>query len=639
MYLKDSIFKHYGPFVDVNVKMRFNDAGEPVPTVLIGQNGAGKTLFLTNILHALIEMKREKYREIKEVEGDNYYRMGSLNYINVDAIASYNQLCFSEGALFTELATNNYKKLTETFSCEEYHNINISDSNLERTGFFSKVQAPSENVFEQGVYLYVPVERYYIPTWENKRNGEFQHIKDDEDFVGQSHSNMVCYDVLKRVEEWLLDVIIDKLLYEQKTTVFNGKKIVTYEGKNAEIQNIVNHILSIIYKHKGYDSARIGVAARTRLHRKIEIVGSKEGTEIEILPTITNMSSGEAMIFGLIAAILKEADRVYTRLNIEEIEGIVLIDEIDLHLHSDLLRNVLPELIGLFPKIQFIVSSHSPFFLLGMDELFQGKCNFIELPNGNDVSNLIDFAEIRNCYDLVNASYTETIEALRIQIDKAQTSTKPFIITEGKTDWKHIKHALLAFQKSGEFCNLDVEFLEYEDEIKMGASNLKALLEKLALVPRTNPIIGVFDNDSAEGKECINTKLLGNKVFACSIRDTQDYCDEVSIELLYPREDVTKSGEDGKRLFLSDEFKEKSQTLREDNSIVCQNKTIIDAYNRSIIKVVDSKVYDSDERNIALTKAEFADRVYNGAKPYDSISVEGFRDILSTINEIVENNK
>lgn len=48
----------------------------------------------------------------------------------------------------------------------------------------------------------------------------------------------------------------------------------------------------------------------------------------------------------------------------------MLIDEIDAHLHSDLLKDVLPELISLFPKIQFIISSHSPFFLLGMKDKF-----------------------------------------------------------------------------------------------------------------------------------------------------------------------------------------------------------------------------------------------------------------------------
>ncbi len=44
------------------------------------------------------------------------------------------------------------------------------------------------------------------------------------------------------------------------------------------------------------------------------------------------------------------------------IEGIVLIDEVDLHLHIKLQKDILPQLIKLFPKVQFIVSSHSPFF-------------------------------------------------------------------------------------------------------------------------------------------------------------------------------------------------------------------------------------------------------------------------------------
>ncbi|WP_332768489.1 AAA family ATPase [Pseudomonas koreensis] len=41
-------------------------------------------------------------------------------------------------------------------------------------------------------------------------------------------------------------------------------------------------------------------------------------------------------------------------------EGIVLIDEVDLHLHPAWQQQVLPALRNAFPKIQFIVSSHSP---------------------------------------------------------------------------------------------------------------------------------------------------------------------------------------------------------------------------------------------------------------------------------------
>jgi predicted ATP-binding protein involved in virulence len=44
----------------------------------------------------------------------------------------------------------------------------------------------------------------------------------------------------------------------------------------------------------------------------------------------------------------------------EETEGIVLIDEIDLHLHPKWQQTVLSDLCKTFPKIQFIVTTHSP---------------------------------------------------------------------------------------------------------------------------------------------------------------------------------------------------------------------------------------------------------------------------------------
>lgn len=43
-----------------------------------------------------------------------------------------------------------------------------------------------------------------------------------------------------------------------------------------------------------------------------------------------------------------------------ETEGIVLIDEIDLHLHPAWQKRILKDLLEIFPKVQFIVSTHAP---------------------------------------------------------------------------------------------------------------------------------------------------------------------------------------------------------------------------------------------------------------------------------------
>lgn len=44
-------------------------------------------------------------------------------------------------------------------------------------------------------------------------------------------------------------------------------------------------------------------------------------------------------------------------------EGIVLIDELETHLHIELQKKIMPFLIKFFPRIQFIVTTHSPYIL------------------------------------------------------------------------------------------------------------------------------------------------------------------------------------------------------------------------------------------------------------------------------------
>ena len=49
-------------------------------------------------------------------------------------------------------------------------------------------------------------------------------------------------------------------------------------------------------------------------------------------------------------------------------EGIILIDEVDLHLHPEWQREFMPRLVDVFPNLQFLVSTHSPFILQSVKE-------------------------------------------------------------------------------------------------------------------------------------------------------------------------------------------------------------------------------------------------------------------------------
>lgn len=96
------------------------------------------------------------------------------------------------------------------------------------------------------------------------------------------------------------------------------------------------------------------------------------------------LSSGYAAVLDIVTDLMMRMEHKAN--NKYDLEGIVLIDEIEAHLHLSLQKNILPMLTELFPNIQFIVSTHSPFIL-------------------NSISNVV-------IYDLENKTLVNTEEGL-----------------------------------------------------------------------------------------------------------------------------------------------------------------------------------------------------------------------------------
>ena len=79
------------------------------------------------------------------------------------------------------------------------------------------------------------------------------------------------------------------------------------------------------------------------------------------------MSSGYSAVFDIINDLIMRMEAQSKLRTDFDMEGIVLVDEIETHLHLELQKKILPILITLFPNIQFIVSTHSPFILSSID--------------------------------------------------------------------------------------------------------------------------------------------------------------------------------------------------------------------------------------------------------------------------------
>ena len=92
---------------------------------------------------------------------------------------------------------------------------------------------------------------------------------------------------------------------------------------------------------------------RNPLRREVEKNGK--------LLTVNQLSDGEKCLIAMVGDLARRmAIANPERSEPLEGEGIILIDEIDLHLHPKWQRMIVPRLQEVFPKCQFIISTHSP---------------------------------------------------------------------------------------------------------------------------------------------------------------------------------------------------------------------------------------------------------------------------------------
>lgn len=76
-----------------------------------------------------------------------------------------------------------------------------------------------------------------------------------------------------------------------------------------------------------------------------------------------HLSDGYAAIIDVVVDLIMRMQAKNSLTRAYEKQGIVLIDEIETHLHLQLQKDIMPMLTKVFPNIQFIVTTHSPFVL------------------------------------------------------------------------------------------------------------------------------------------------------------------------------------------------------------------------------------------------------------------------------------
>lgn len=383
-----------------------------------------------------------------------------------------------------------------------------------------------------------------------------------------------------------------------------------------------------------------------------------------IVHSLDSLSTGQSALFNMFATIVRYADtiKIDNSIHLSEISGVVVVDEIELRLHSILQREVLPKLIALFPKIQFIITTHSPLFLLGMEEQFgTERFEIYEMPQGLKI-NAERFSEFQKAYTYL----TNTQQYERDIYDAVSNKQdKMLIVTEGTTDWKHMKAAYNKLSRMPEyvdvFTDIEFEFLEYEPKngsqstkvrLEMGNGQLVSLCENMAKIMQKRKMVFIADRDHNEtnkklgGKDGSEFKKWGNNVysFILPIPDFRTTTPEICIEHLYSDEMIkteieTENPNVKRRLYMGNEFDRRGYAAS--LGVVCEKKAVCGPEKINIIEGSTGErvtLLDNENINVALSKMTFANMVLEEKPPFDKVDFKSFVAIFEVLKKIYLDN-
>lgn len=670
MYLKRIISENVGPIEKVDIKPSFNDDGSPKPLILVGENGSGKSTLLSNIVDSFYDFANKSFSNA--LVGSDSFSKTYYKAIMPLEIHSGQQYMYSY--LLYDLPNASYFFKSGILEKENFQKKNIDCSvNFEWDKIGNvKISKISKNdakeTFEKEVACYFGPDRYEKPVWMGNsyfKNDDECHINIKENWNGVLKNPISVKNVTEESLQWLLDLIADSRIDVEP----DGNQLRMLHQNVGDVVLLLKarkNIELILSKILGKD---VFFSLNIRNHglSRFRII-SKNNVDDVVSPTLNALSTGQLALFNMFSTIARYGDaaNVNNSIYLENTKGMVVIDEVELHLHSNLQKEILPALIKLFPKVQFIITTHSPLFLLGMRDTF-GEDGFdvVEMPSGNKID-VERFREFQKAYDYYQHTqkHQEEIDGLVNQI-KQDNSDKPLIITEGASDWKHLEAAYNALKEKKEYASIfegmPFELLRYEPKkqdvkcesiqsdsssllrMDMGADELKKVCEGLAKVPQTRKYIIVADCD----KDDVTSKLgghpykdWGNNVysFVLPVPQSREKTPKICIEHLYSDEEIKTECEIcGKkcRLFMGSEFDVRG--ISSSLGLTCENKKACGPQSIAILEgSMGEKItpFADPSDNRGLSKMMFANNILNKIPPFDRFDFSNFVEIFKIIKEI-----
>lgn len=516
MYLRQIFVKNSGPIRSFEHAIDLDpDSNTPRPTVLVGPNGAGKTTLLSIIVDSFYEAAALHFTDTIPGGYDGITRpwfrivgpwtsthgeagVSVLEYEHDDAKYAYVE---RSGTLSDEL----------TQSIPESMRPALGKLSDELGKIFAAPEEAIRTALSVGSLLYFPSSRSEVPHWLNEKSlGDLQF---DAQIPFAKILNRPIYvdRGLDKLEQWMMALLLDTRAdfvdarLDSDSTIAVGIGDLTSNRVDQRVWAALNSILRVIL-----DDESVNFVSG---HRRSAVRIGFNGSDGRSLP-LGALSSGQATLLNIFGTLMRYADRTTTGALPEDVKAICLIDEIDAHMHVDLQHRALPALMRLFPRVQFIVSSHSPLFALGVDATFPGtsSASLLQMPDGLPIQ-----AEAYSEFERAMAAFHETKRSNELVVEHVQrdSTSDLLVLCEGETDPLYLTVAIDLLSEGASLREtVDIEWIGKKDESGNAFNTGKDALNSTAKLLRAKPglvnrpLLLLYDNDTNKQDEQISENVF-----------------------------------------------------------------------------------------------------------------------------------
>lgn len=296
--------------------------------IFCGVNGAGKTTLLDAISHHLSWFILKVRRSSQGGSGDQI----SLGEIHNGKSFAKIQARFMDGL-------NEYSvSLRRTRSGHKAGEKSDMTDFSRLADFYKKSISDTPETASLPILVYYSVLRNAEAQVKRTRTKQSFDLLSTFDNALDSRVNFgTFFEWYRTLED------IENEQYRELVLEAGGRSDIAY---NPQLETV----RQVIEKFTGFKKLTI---KRNPLRMQLE----KEG----IILSVEQLSQGERDLLALVGDLTRRIVIANpARVNPLEGDGIVLIDEIELHLHPKWQRNVVQLLSSTFPNVQFIVTTHSP---------------------------------------------------------------------------------------------------------------------------------------------------------------------------------------------------------------------------------------------------------------------------------------